>query len=492
MKKKPVWMFFLAVSLFCLTVAMDRIDDMEFHGLRVMPEEKLAELTEGLGRVDSPQNAEELILLDGHAVPYDRDNNLFYVSQPMEGKAYAGTFTSAGENCTLYLQEDDALEDKQDAIARGHRFKVWFVTENAYAVSEMVFTGLPMVCIRSEAGKLASSYGKGNIVIHNPDDKDVITMSVKESAVETKINYNSGTISFKLYKKQYDQERDLSLLGLGKRTSWKLYPVYEKDHAFSGEIVANYVWNCVCGDDTLQKGMEYAEVIVDGQYKGLYYLAPKIGKGYLSLGEKDRAYECVGTLEDGTRLFEVTGDEDIQENREALAQYEGMWQKNGDAAQADIENYINYNIYLQAACAVQNSMENFYVIAREEGGAYQFCRIPERSKFVFGMYPSRIGWQSVFAKENIMEDVEYACLSGQMEDIWPRTAAKWKELRRNALSTDSLLGVAYLYEQRLADSGYIIREEETSAYGSACETLHELIRERMDNLDHYYEGVKPL
>ena len=61
MKKKPVWMFFLVISLFCLVVAIDRIDDMEFHGMRVLPEEKLAKLTESLGRVDSPQNAEELM-----------------------------------------------------------------------------------------------------------------------------------------------------------------------------------------------------------------------------------------------------------------------------------------------------------------------------------------------------------------------------------------------------------------------------------------------
>lgn len=209
-------MFFLVISLLCLVVAIDRIDDMEFHGMRVLPEEKLAKLTESLGRVDSPQNAEELILLDGHGIPYDRDNNLFYVSQSTEGKEYAGTFTAAGSGCALYLQKDDALKDKQDAIARGHRFKVWFVTENAYAVSELVFTGLPMVCIRSEAGGLTDGYGRGSIVVQNPDDTDIITMSVKESAIETKVNHNSGTISFKLFKNQYDQERDLSLLGMGE------------------------------------------------------------------------------------------------------------------------------------------------------------------------------------------------------------------------------------------------------------------------------------
>ena len=77
-----------------------------------------------------------------------------------------------------------------------------------------------------------------------------------------------------------------------------------------------------------------------------------------------------------------------------------------------------------------------------------------------------------------------------MDDIAPRTAARWKELRQNALSTQSLLSVAYLCEQRLADSGYIVREEEPSAYGTACDNLHEMIRERMAHLDQYYESIK--
>lgn len=488
MKKKLVWTLCLIVSLLCSVVVIYRIDAMEFNGLRVMSGEELARLTEDIGRVDRPQNADQLVWLDGHRIPYDRAANLFYVSQSTEGKEYAGTFRQAGDNCRIYLEQDDALKDKRAAIAQGHRFKLWFVTQDAYAVSELVFTGLPTVCISFEEGMLTGDYQKGSVVVLNPDDADVITMSIKESAMEVKSNLNSGTISFKLYKKQYDQERDLSLLGLGKQTSWKLYPVYDKDNALSREMVASYVWNCICRDSKLQKGMDYAEVIVNGEYKGLYYLAPKVGKGYLDLSEQDRVYECEEILEDGRKIYEVVGDEDTPDNRIMLEEYESLWQEgNEDFAQVDLENFIDYNLYLQAVCGIQNSMEEYCVVARTENGENRFSKMPGRSKFVLGLYPSRIGWQSVFAAENIIEDAEYVCMADKVDGLSARTAARWKELRSDALSTDKLLGIAYLCEQKLADSGYIIREEEPSAYGSYCDVLHDMIRERMDVLDGYYQ-----
>lgn len=490
MKKKPIWMLCLTFALFCSTAVISGIDDMEFNGLRVMSEERLERLTADLSRVNNPQNADALIELDGHEIPYDKAHNTFYVSQSLEDKEYAGTFSPTGDNCTIYLQYDDAFKEKRTAIAEGHAFTLWFVTEDSYTISNLIFTGLPTVCIRTGEEGLTEEYERGNIVVQNPDDGDVITMSIKESAVEVKTNYNSGTISFKLYKDMYDEERSLSLLGLGKCTSWKLYQIYRKDYSLSREIVAAYVWSSICRDGTLQRDMEYAEVIVDGEYRGLYYLSPKVGKGYLNLGEADRAYKCEEILEDGTKRYDVIGDEDTHKNRSALEQFESLWEENNrDFTQTDTDNYINYNIYLQAACAVQNSMEEYYVIAFEEDGEYTFCKMPGRSKFVFGLYPSEIGWQSVTATENVIEDEGYGLMASQSEDIMRRTSERWNDLRKNALSTENLLQTAYLYEQRLANSGYIVREEEPSAYAGRCENLHDMIRERMDYLDSYYSNI---
>lgn len=489
MGKKAVWMGCLAAALLCFIVIAKKTDAMKFNGLSVMPEEKLVRLTQGLHKVEAPLNMDALIKLDGHPLPYDRRRNTFYASQTAEDKEYGGGFGAAGSGCAVYLQEDDLLEDKYSAVAGGHVFTLWFLTEENYATAGLVFTGLPVISVTSQEEHLTQEYTRGSITVQNPEDRDVIAMSIKESAMEAKINDNSGTISFRLYKKNYEKERELSLLGLGSRRSWKLYPVYGEDGSAAREMLSVYIWNSVCENDNLQKGMEYAEVIVNQEYQGLYLLAPKTGRGYYDLGGRDRLYVCEELSGDGIRQYETVGDEDTADNRKVPQQYESLWTGDvWDFAQIDRENIINYNMYLQAACAVENSTQEYYLLAYEEGGAYRFRKAPGRSKFVFGLYPARIGWQSVSAAQNIIEDKEGQVLAEHSETYEREAAERWTGLRRGVLSTQRLLQRADLCRQRLTDAGYIAREMDGDAYAAACDELCSLIAERMDYLDGYYGG----
>lgn len=491
MKKKPVWMGCLLVALVSFIILVRRIDAMMFNGLRVLSEDRLRQMTVDLSEMDNLQGAEWLLELDGQRIPYDRDENIFYVSQSTKVAEYAGTFSAVREDCAVYIQEDAALHDKQTAIEQGHVFRVWFVTEEAYGVSDLIFTGLPMVCIYSDEGKLSDDYGRGDIVVQNPDDNDVITMSVKHSAIMVKTDHHSGTISFKLYKKGYSEERNLQLLGLGKRTSWKLYPVHDKDDSAVREMLAAYVWNCVCETESFQKSMMYAEVIVDGKYKGLYYLAPKTGKSYLGLGIEDRAYKLEERLEDGAKVYEVIGDTDDKENRLALAEYEELWEsENHDLDVIDIGKYIDYQIWLQTVCGVRNNTEEYIIVAQKNGESYEFCIVPGRSKFVFGIYPPAIGWQSLTAAEAIVEDESYERLKAELGDILcEETADRWRELRGGVLSTDVMQQYLWQCERELIESGYIARTTGKEEYEAACRKLREFLILRMNYLDSYFDRL---
>ncbi len=483
-------MLCLAAALLSSLMLIGRAEAVELNGLYVMSEEELTQMVVDLPRADRLFPLDRMIQFEGKQIPFDQTENTFYVSQKLDGKEYEGAFTPVGEDCIVCIEEDELLEDKRRAVSEGHIFKIWFVTKEAYAVADLIFTGLPVIGIHSDENELTQDYARGNVVIQNPNDHDVVTMSVKESQMEAKINDHTGTISFRLYKKDHTEERNLSLLGLGKRSAWKLYPVSEKDEAASREMMAVYLWNCVCEEDALKKGMEYAELIVDGEYRGLYYLAPKIGRGYLDLQEEDYLYECEELREDGTKWYKIIdGADDPQENI-LLKAYEDIWkQEEQTFSQIDLENYMNYHIYLQAACAVGNSMEEYYVAARQIEGGRQFSKIPERSRFVLGMYPKEIGWHSLFASETIIEDAEYDALVSRIHGLESRTAQRWMELRRDVLSTDNLLQTACLYEQSLVDSGYIARRGEVNAYVMGCHALHGLIEERMKYLDHYYGDI---
>ncbi len=446
----------LLAALICSVVIFRKLDAMQFNGLRVLSSERLEKMTAQLDRMSVPTGVTELITVDGEKIPYDVQSNTFYVSQSAGREGYAGAFAPALDECEVYIQSDSTLEDKQTAVADGHRFHLWFVTQEAYAVADLIFTGLPMISISSDRGRLSMQYQRGTIVVQNPNDHDVITMSVKASDMEVKKNHNSGTISFRLYKKGYQEERNLGLLGLGKRSSWKLYPVDGEDDALMREMVSSYVWNCVCGNENLQRNMEYAEVIIDGEYSGLYYLAPKVGKGYLKLGEDDRVYKP----EEG--------------HRESVA--------------VNAENYRNYHIWMQTVCGVRNGAEDYYLIAYRDGSGYEFMRMPDRSKYVFGRYPASIGWQSLQAAESVMEDD--ACVrpaETQGESFDQIMADRWKELRDGGLDTEMMLQYASRCEKELLESGYVIRQEDQGGgYEKACLALRQFIKQRMTFLDEYF------
>lgn len=488
MKKKPVWIVCLIVMFLGSILLFHIVDDMEFCGLQVKSGERLSEMTSSMNFVDKPENLDELIELDGQSIPYDRFSNTFYISQSTEVAEYAGTFRVVGDNCEIYIERDEVLGDKQATISQGHVFKLWFLVGDAYATANLVYTGLPVLRIETAENPMTASYMQGEMVLQNPDDRDINGMSVKKSAVLVKQNENTGTITFKLYKTIYEEERNLSLLGLGKHTSWKLYPVSDKDDTFVRTILSSYVWNGVCGDEKLQRGMQFAEVIVDGQYNGLYNLAPKAGKGFLDLGETDRVYECKDILEDGSQIYEVVGDEDTSENRAELEAYQAMLADfmAEDLNRIDQDNLINYYLYLQTVCAIQNSQEEYYVIAQKQGEDCFYQRMPEKSNYVWGIYPSKIGWQSMTAAENIMEDAVYDMVAAQDASIDGRTTKRWNDLRSDILSTPVLTQLVYSYEQKLADSGYIVRMGKQETYNDSCDILQDMIIKRMDYLDSYY------
>lgn len=488
MKMRLVWIICLLAALICSVSIFCKMDAMKFNGLRVLTTDRLVQITDGLAEMSTPEIVTKLITLDGEAIPYDIKSNTFYVSQSAEKDNYAGTFASVGKDCSIYLQSDIALKDKQAAIAKGYPFHLWFITQETYSVSDLVFTGLPMISITSNQGEMSACYEQGNVIVQNPNDHDVITMSIKASNIIVKTNYNSDTISFKLYKKGYQEERNLQLLGLGKHSSWKLYPVSNEDGSLVREMLASYIWNCVCKNETMQRNMEYAEVIVNGSYQGLYYLAPKIGKGFLNLTESDRAYKLEGQKDNESTVCEIIGDQDTDQTKIAYRLYERLWEDNNqNFSSVDIDNYINYHIWMQTVCGVRNGTEDYYLIAYQNNDTYEYHRMPDRSKYVFGIYPAEIGWQSLQAAEALMEDDAYFKIVKIPGNTLSQTITdRWTELRDGGLDTEMILQYAYQCKKELSESGYIIRQDCQEDYETAYLTLQHFIRQRMTCLDSYF------
>lgn len=458
MKKKAVWLGCLILGLFLAVIVIHRIDNMKVCGIRVVSGDALNEIASGLSSLSNLQTMNKLMTMDGQAVPYVQEENTFYISQSVETAEYAGALRAVGDDYDIYLEKDELLQDKQTAISEGHVFKLWFVSDEVYVTANVIFTGLPVICINTEEETDAEN-AEGDLVIQNPDDDDINGLSVKYSLAQIKENSNTETVTLKLFKKEFQEERNLSLLGLGKHTSWKLYPIYDKDESMLRAILAAYVWNAVCDEENLQRPFGYAEVIVDGKYRGLHLVSPKVGTGYLNLQPDEQLYKC----------------EEMQEEIEA--------------EQIDTGNCVNYNIYLQAVCAVRNGQTEYYFIGQKsEKAGYTYKRMPEDYKYVFGLYPKEIGWQSVTAAESIMRDDVYDQIYETTGSSFESAAEeRWRSLRDHQLSTENLLKQGLLYSQELMQSGYVARNCSIHEYNNACEEVFAFVIKRMNYLDQYYQ-----
>lgn len=462
MKEKIRWIGILLVLLFCVFGITRWVDNSMVCGVQIIPTEKLMDLAEGMEHIEVAENIEELICFDGQIVPYNKKSNTFYVSQNADTFIFDGNFSVLGDNCNIYIEKDSCLENKSKAIREGHTFKLWIIDEQAYTTVNLIFTGLPILNLQMKQ-ELSEEETPCHLMLYNPYDEEVNLYSIKTSESLLKEKIASGTLSLKLYNKDYSDGKKLNLLSIGKHSSWKLYPITEKDRNPVGVMLSAYVWNAICeGEDKikLQRDFGMVEVFLNGEYLGLYCMAPKINETYLDLAEGDYLY----------RIEDVENTDNISFNSE---------NRNS--------NICDYNFFLQLTGSMKNAEEDFFVMYDESEDFYY--RIPAKHTFCFAEFPAEQGYLSMEAEKYIVQDEIFAAYiqDGTVQEKIKITE-QWNTLRQNGLSTEELLTQAQQYQQLLEKSGYFARSGNEELV-NRCAQVQQYVTKRMDYLDCYYGTI---
>ena len=174
-------------------------------------------------------------------MPYNKKTNTFYVSQNTDTVSFDGSFTVLENNCSIYIEKDSCLEDKSKAIQEGHLFKLWIVDGQIYTTVNLIFTGLPILNLQMEQ-ELSEEEATCHLMLHNPYDEEVNQYSIKTSESLMKEKIASGTLSLKLYKKDYDDGK-IKFVKHGKTFFVEIVPCYGKDRNPVGIMLSAYVWN---------------------------------------------------------------------------------------------------------------------------------------------------------------------------------------------------------------------------------------------------------
>ncbi len=441
----------------------------------VVSYEKIQDVTEGMREYD----VRPALHFGGHAAAYDSVEDIYYITQNMDGGSFGGALSS-GEGRLLWPY-DEYFTRFEDAISQGHVFSLYCVDsrKNMYCSYQVVFTGMPIMVIDTLDGGEIKGGREGVMRLF---DWKFSADSYRESSCYAAIR---GNTSIGYPKKGYKLELDekMSLLGMRRDEDWILTALYD-DAGLIHTKFAHDVWQDIAKSNGVKKDegtrMEYLELFSNDVYLGVYGLIERIDAKELSLTQGDILYKCIGYEEDRT------DSEDYEKARSMI----------------NMENYVDHNIFTLFAYGCDNYVRknNFYLACPNntgEGPAYTFIMIPWDLNATWGnVQVVDMTCNNTLYMPEVIEDPDLWCLDVKQlfqcypDEIAGETYARWNNLRKEILTKDRLWGMldedfAYLHASGAYERNYR-RWPEGMDYWKE-DYIYEYVEGRLIWLDTYFK-----
>lgn len=475
-KRKVLGGIFI-ISLFCSVIIFHILDNGMLCSVKLMSEKELMQMCSDKIFVEYAVNIDNLLLFNGHPIPYDEETNCFYICQNIENEEYSGTINTVSEDVDVWIVKDDYTHKLKDAVRQGHTFSVWVAEKDSYAICHIIFTGLPVVELDTE-GEIGPEYIFGSIGVWNPNDKETGIISCKESCMLLKCSESLETYTTKLMDQEGVNHRKLSLLNMGKYDAWKLYAVSEKDTTYLRSMLSYLLWNSINTAEKFNRPCQYAEVIVNNEYKGLFVVAPRIDDDFLELGETGRVISMKSPGNGAGMSGEYSEDDTVYSAKEAYG-----------VETLQLDNLAEYFLFLELTYAYQNVLDNFYVIW--DSTDQQSFLMPGKIEYSFGIFPDRLQYMTWQMQDRVLTPqlLEFEGVFSD-EGIRQRMVQRWKALRSGELSNEKLLRLIDELQIYLSESGYVARcgaaKGNPDSHAAGMGELINYLTVRMEVLDRYY------
>ena len=477
------------------------------------------------------------VLFQQIQLPYAADGTLYLAQDPAVTE-WVGEFSTTSRNTFLCMLPDAAWQDKAACIRENHAFELYLVEDKVYYPLRLVICGMPVISITTDReeeqdlGDYETDPDRyyfdpeilyfGHIQIFDPINRAAggTRYQILEAGVRY---YPRGASSARFDKKSYGislldargANLDEALLGMRSDNSWKLNAMVV-DTSRLREKTASQIWEqfSQSNEEVNETGprIEYAELLLDGAYAGLYELVEPVDAKKLKLDKNDVLYKITA--------WDTPDDEDIQyaidhkwrimsfhriRYPEPVTDYEKAWyplrdylntfyRADREAQGADrkvyLSNAVDMLLFNMAVSGSDNWYKNLYFAADvDESGTYRMRQIPWDLDLTFGEMN-----EGIFNPDEtvIYEEAAVPFLIRQdPEKVRPYLQTRWREARETFLSNDSLYELIHRNQDTLIQAGAITREQERwPQYGMTTDIsdMEELLWRRMEWLDEYFEA----
>ncbi|MBQ6896471.1 MAG: CotH kinase family protein [Oscillospiraceae bacterium] len=438
----------------------------------------------------------------------DRAAGVIYIPQNIEKNTlyteFAGTLAAADERYTLYFAEDEKLNSLCEAVKEDHHFRLVAADGESgkYREYSVVFTDLPVVNISGEITGINEDdrdVYEGIISVWNPQFKQTGAYNVKHSKAvwhyRGNSNYYVDKKSVKLSLKDDEGlNADLDILGNGyEDDDWILNALYMDDTNLREKLIMD-MWNSHCETADFNYKMstgEYAELVMNGRYYGLYLLENRVDGKYLELNEN----QVLVKGQQGGDSTEITDHYRIVQSE----YYEELvWQTmeglfNRDNGQyISLDNWIDISLFIQLGYMTDNSnrYNAFYIIDDIQHNP-EIKMILWDTDLALG-----IGWiDGVFTRSLEVADTKqrYRKEDESLRAIYPdldeKIARRYAQLRKGVMDKDSILLQVHTLNSRITDSGALARDAQLWGYRCGGEDTAEYLCRYIETRLGYLDGV---
>lgn len=474
MSVKRIWRFAIMPVLLCIVVAIAVVsynsEKNSCMGVRILSEAEMSRFVSC-----EQKELSGWIKLNGDNAAVDAGTFTVYISQNIkENTQYAGLtgsldITLAGHK--MFFAPDEMFADLDTAMAENHRFELYIEDEaGTYSLYSVIFTNLPVVRMSGQriytdpdgigvysgditlwdtdyAGTGGAVTEKTSAQWQNSDLRD--RWEEKPTWKISLLNENGGAAM-------------LNLMGLGSDDDWVFNSMWGDSTKIREKLMA-YLWNGMSADisDTakIPEG-EYAEVICNGEYCGLYAVSRRTDQKYLDLDSDDL---LLRDKKDRRGSY-------VQNNYSIVHGYyteEQAWQiaepfhKKENLTMVDVDKWIDANIMSNIVCSNgKRDYTEMYYIWKNASSNPSLKTVPITEDAIFGIKLRNEKY--LFDDDEVCRDIvyrdEYPGLKELYPDLDERIAERYSLLRGGILSEETINAVIDNANSRLARGSALTRD----------------------------------
>lgn len=470
------------------------------------------------------------LCFEGEELACDREQMIFYLPIDMDLEEWeAGTFSNVDDSIEILPMKDYTLLDKQETVAQGLQipFLAWNREGGTCRKVYVVFTGLPVVKMETTADLDIDTVFAGAVSFYEAcGQEDWVLTSVFEA-------HERGQTTRAYPKKGYrvnlvdvtstgiSRKNKQSVLGMRKSDSWIFYAIYS-DGTKVRDKFNTELWAGIGAEDTPYDAyfgtkMKYVELVVNGEYRGLYGIFEPVDKTQLAITDEEYLYKRTYGRALSQELFDSAGPDDYltvlgmeikgkKENGTSLdwkqlRQFIAITEEEDeefaqDAQQLlDLDNVADIWIYLQFLYGEDNIYKNMFFAFKKDTDGYQGYKlylVPWDTDLTWGnvYVDSKEELYVKWAPENADRYLEWPLLDRLIEldvgGIREKIKDRWTELRSGILSEESMNEIFIECTHQVQDSGAFTRDATRwpdSRHDADYDGMKQFMKERTEFLD---------